>query len=348
MKIGIVGFPGSGKTTIFNALTGLRSETGLGGKSRENTGVIKIPDERVRQLAEIHQSKKQVLAEVLFVDVAIQPTAQGGGLPPQVLTAMQGCEVLVLVLRGFANPMLEAQPDPLRELDGFLTELILSDQGPLENRRERIKKEAGKDKERGVIDKCITHLESGQPMRSLTLDTTEQAALTGFGLLSAKPLLVLLNQEEGDFAAGLPKAVTQTAQQKKLEIMAISGKLEMDIGELSPAEQNEFLEAMGISASARDRFVQQAYALLDLISFLTTGADESRAWPIPRGTTALRAAGKIHSDIERGFIRAETIAYADLLELGSEKKAREAGKMRAEGKEYVVRDGDIINFRFNV
>lgn len=350
MKIGIVGFPGSGKTTIFNALTGLRAETGPGGKARENTGVIKVPDQRVVLLAELHQSKKQVLAEVQFVDVAAPPEnqARGGALPPQVLQAMQGCEALVLVLRGFESPMLETPPDPVREMGGFLAELILSDLGPLENRRERIKKETGKDKERALIDKCIAHLESEKPMRALTLDATEQSLLSGFSLLTSKPLLALLNQNEDDFAVGLPAPLSDAARTNGLELMPISGKLEMDIAELPPEEQGEYLEALGISASARDRFVQKAYALLDLISFLTTGEDESRAWPISRGTSALRAAGKIHSDIERGFIRAETIAYDDLLELGSEKKARDAGKMRAEGKEYIIQDGDVINFRFNV
>ena len=169
-----------------------------------------------------------------------------------------------------------------------------------------------------------------------------------FGLLTARPVLVLLNQEEDDFAGGLPAPLADAAAKQGLELMAISGKLEMDIAGLPPEEQAEFLAAMGIAASARDRFVQRAYGLLELISFLTTGEDESRAWPIRLGTTALKAAGKIHSDIERGFIRAETIAYDDLIALGSEKAARDAGKMRSEGKEYEVRDGDVIIFRFNV
>ncbi len=350
MKVGIVGFPGSGKTTIFNALTGLAAETGLGGKTRENTGVIKVPDERVERLAELHRSKKKVLAEIVFVDVAAPPDTRqrGGGLPPQVLQAMQGCEALVAVLRGFASPMIEAPPDPVRELADFRAELILSDLGPLENRRERIRKDAEKAKERALIEKCIAHLESEQPISSLGLDPAEEQQLSGFGLLTAKPLLCLLNQDEADFSDGLPAPLAAAAAAQGLELMAISGKLEMDIAELPSQEQEEFLAAMGIATLARDRFVQSAYAMLELISFLTTGEDESRAWPIRRGTSAVRAASKIHSDIERGFIRAETIPYADLIELGSDKAAREAGRMRSEGKEYIIQDGDVINFRFNV
>ncbi|MCZ6646285.1 MAG: DUF933 domain-containing protein [SAR324 cluster bacterium] len=350
MKAGIVGFNGSGKTTIFNALTGLRAETGPGGKARENTGIIKVPDSRVAELAVQHNSKKQVLAEVQFLDVATPQTGRelGGGLPAQVLGAMQGCDALVVVLRGFANPNLEAPPQPSRELNNFRAELILSDLAPLENRLERIKKEADKARERSLIEKCIAHLEAERPMYSLALNSAETQTLSGFSMLTSKPMLLLLNQEEDDFAGGLPEDISAAARGEGLELMAISGKLEMDIAGLPPQEQQEFLAAMDITASARDRFVQRAYSLLELISFLTTGEDESRAWPIRQGTTALKAAGKIHSDIARGFIRAETIAYEHLIALGSEKKARDAGKMRAEGKEYIVQDGDVINFRFNV
>ena len=185
-------------------------------------------------------------------------------------------------------------------------------------------------------------------MRSLALTEGEQQLLSGFGLLSDKPVLYLLNQDEDDFSQGMPPSLAELADGEGQEIMAISGKLEMDIAGMAEEEQGEFLQALGISALARDRFVGKAYALLELISFLTTGEDESRAWPIRRGTTALKAAGKIHSDIERGFIRAEVIGFKELTELGSEKKARVEGKLRSEGKEYIVQDGDVITFRFNV
>lgn len=354
MKIGIVGFPGSGKTTIFNALTGSHAQTGLGGvghgtKGRENLGTIKVPDERVDRLAELHHSKKKVYAEISFVDVAGKPQAGGkGGLDPQSLAAMRECDALVVVVRAFANPELPDPPDPKRDLSRFLAELILGDLQPLESRRERMKKEGGKDHEKALVAQCITHLEKERLLNELALSSDDIRTLAGFGLLTLKPMLCLLNQDEGDVAAGVPPDIQQHARHAGLDLMGISAKVEMDIASMAPEEQPEFLAALGLKAAARDRFIQAAYAKLDLISFLTTGPDESRAWPIKQGTTAQKAAGKIHSDIERGFIRAEVIPYADLVALGSEKKAREAGKLKLEGKDYVVLDGDVIEFRFNV
>jgi hypothetical protein len=350
MKIGMVGFPGSGKTTIFNALTGAHAQTGVpGGKARENLGTIKVPDPRIDKLSALHASKKNVYAEIAFVDVVgrAEPGAKGA-LDAHTLAAMRECEVLALVLRAFANPALAEAPDPLRDLANFRAELILSDLGPLENRQERMKKEHGKDTEKTLVARCIAHLEAEQPLITLDFSTEEQRTLAGFGLLTLKPMLCLLNQEEGDVAKGIPDAVGQAAHSAGLDLIGISGKIEMDIADLPPQEQPEFLAALGIAASARDRFIREAYAKLDLISFLTTGPDESRAWTIKRGSTAQRAAGRIHSDIERGFIRAEVISYSELVALGSEKKAREAGKLRLEGKDYIVQDGDVIEFRFNV
>ena len=349
MKIGIVGFAGSGKTTIFNALTGLRAETGASGKTRENMGVIKVPDERVEHLARLHSSRKKTFAEVNFVDVGARPdgaAAKGSGLDSQVIQAMQNCEALVVVVRAFENPMLSSAPDPVRDLRDFRTELILSDLGPLENRLKRIQKEAGKDSERALLARCIAHLENEQPLATMDLAEEELRSLAGFAHLSRKPQLILVNQSESDLSGGIPEGLRQVAGEGTL--LAISGKVEMDIAEMDEAEQPEFLEALGLTESARDRFVRSAFELLDLICFLTTGEDESRAWPIHRGTSAHRAAGKIHSDIERGFIRAEVISYEDLVSLGGEKQARDAGRLRLEGKEYIVRDGDVINFRFNV
>ncbi len=348
MKVGIVGLAGAGKTTIFNALTGLRAETGLGGRKQEHMGVIKVPDERVDTLATMHASKKRVYAEVTFVDVAAGPelTSAKGALPRPVIAVMQSCDALVLVLRAFANPALAEPPDALRDLRTLQAELILSDLGPLENRRDRLKKEPGRPGEKELLERCIAHLESERSLATLGLAPEQASQLAGFGLLSLKPLLYLLNQEEADFTGEIPSALA--GETEGLPLLALSGKIEMDIAELSPEEQPEFLAALGLERTARDRFVQAAYGLLDLISFLTTGPDESRAWPIKRGTTAQRAAGRVHSDIERGFIRAEVIAYEALVALGGEKQARDAGKLRLEGKDYVVQDGDVIEFRFNV
>jgi ribosome-binding ATPase len=350
MKVGIVGFPGCGKTTIFNALTGLQAQTGFGGKTKENMGSIKVPDPRVDRLAELHASKKKVYAEITFVDVGARPeqTSNKSGIDSQVLAAMRECDALVLVLRGFANPSLSEIPNPGKDMTSFISEMILSDMAPLENRSERLKKEFGKEKEKELVQRCITHLEAERPLSSLSISPEEQRTLAGFGLLTLKPLLVLLNQEEGDLAGGIPADLAAQAAKAGLDLMGISGKIEQDIGALAPEEQPEFLNALGLTASARDRFIRQAYAKLDLISFLTTGPDESRAWPIKRGTTAQKAAGRIHSDIERGFIRAEVIPCGELITLGSEKKARDAGKLRLEGKDYTVQDGDVIEFRFNV
>lgn len=348
MKIGIVGYPGAGKTTIFNALTGLRAETGPGGRVRENMGAIKVPDARIDRLAEMHHSKKRVYAEVVFVDVAVGSQSRSArvGLPPSVIQAMQGCDALVLVLRAFANPALADAPNPIMELNDLQAELILSDMGPLESRLEKLQKEPGRPGEKELLTKCLAHLETNAPLVSLGFTPEELAPLAGFALLSNKPALYLLNQEEDDFTGEIPAEIAAACGD--YPAMAISGKIEMDIGELAPEEQPAFLEAMGLEQPARDRFVQAAYGLLDLISFLTTGEDESRAWPIQRGSKAARAAGKIHSDIERGFIRAEVIAYDELIALGGEKQARDAGKLRSEGKEYFVQDGDVITFRFNV
>ncbi len=350
MKVGIVGFPGSGKSTIFNALTGLTKQAGAAGKDRERLGAIKVPDPRVERLTELFDSRKRVFAEITFIDVAVRPegAGAGGGLDPQIIQAMRECEALVLVLRGFANPMLAQPPEPASEMVRFREELILTDLIPLENRRERMKKETGRDRERALIDRCIGRLENGRSLLGAEFSEEERRLLSGFSLLSGKPLLCLLNQEEGDFPVGIPEALRAKAEGEGLPLMPISAKIEMDIATLPAEEQAEFLADLGADTSARDRFIRKSYDMLDLISFLTTGDDESRAWPIRRGTPARKAAGKVHSDIERGFIRAEVVGYDDLAVAESFKQARDRGLLRLEGKTYVVQDGDVINFRFYV
>jgi len=353
MKVGLVGFAGSGKTTIFNALTGLTAEVGgYGAKEKANVGVIKVPDHRVDRLAELYNPKKKTYAEISFVDVA-GPQAGAAeqaqsGLDPKLVQHMREADALVHVVRAFDHPILLEAPDPARDFRAFDDELILTDLLQIENRIARLKKEKDSAREADLMNRLKAALEAETLLRDMELAAEEIALIAGFRFLSLKPLLVLVNQ--GEDAAGheaLPE-VLSLAESKKLSLIAMSGKVESEIAELAPEEQREFLKDLGIEEPARERFIRAAYALLDLISFLTVGEDECRAWSIRRGTIAHRAAGAIHSDIERGFIRAEVTRFEDLIELGSEARCREHGKLKLEGKEYVVQDGDVVHFRFNV
>jgi ribosome-binding ATPase len=353
MKVGLVGFAGSGKTTIFNTLTGLSAEVGgYGAKEKANIGVIKVPDPRVERLAEIFNPKKKTFAEISFVDVAGPQTEDGlrseSGLDPKLVQHMREADALVHVVRAFANPMLLQAADPARDIRAFDDELILTDMVQIENRINRLKKEKDSTRERELLDRLKDALENEIPLRDMELAPEELGLIAGFRFLSLKPLLLLLNVSEEETAAQIPADTTELARSKNLSVIAMSGKVEMEIAQLNEDEQREFLQDLGITDPARDRFIRAAYALLDLISFLTSGEDECRAWSIRRGTTAHRAAGAIHSDIERGFIRAEVVRFEDLIELGSEARCREQGKLRLEGKDYIVQDGDVVHFRFNV
>jgi GTP-binding protein YchF len=353
MKVGLVGFAGSGKTTIFNTLTGLEAEVGgYGAKEKANVGVIKVPDQRVERLAELFNPKKKTLAEISFVDVAGPQAEQAeqsqSGLDARLVQHMREVEALVHVVRAFDNPMLAEQPDPARDIRAFDDELILTDLVQIENRIARLKKEKDSTRERELLERLKAALEQERPLRDLELSAEELQMMAGFRFLSLKPLLLLLNVDEQAAARGPSRDVLDLAESKHLSLIAMSGRAEMEIAQLAEDEQREFLQDLGIAEPARDRFIHAAYALLDLISFLTAGEDECRAWTIMRGTTAHKAAGKIHSDIERGFIRAEVVRFEDLVALGSEAKCREQGKLKLEGKEYVVQDGDVIHFRFNV
>jgi GTP-binding protein YchF len=349
MRVGIVGFTGAGKTTVFNALTGLSAS--LGGfrdTGKPNLGTIKVPDERVERLTEIFSPRKSTLAEIVFVDFPARGERGTAVLDRTVLAEMRDADALVQVVRGFPDPATAEPPDPARDIEAFAGELILADLQIVENRLERLRKEKGKEQERALVERCRAALESEQPLRTLELSAGEARALSGFGLLSRLPLLVTVNLNEEAAKEPLPQAVAAALERCRVTGIPMCAQIEMEIASLDPADRGAFLADLGLTESARDRFIRAAYALLDLVSFLTTGEDEVRAWPISRGTTAVRAAGKIHSDIERGFIRAEVVAYDDFIRLGSEAKCREAGRLRLEGKDYVVQDGDIIHFRFNV
>jgi len=350
MKVGIAGFPRSGKTTIFNALTGQHADVGgFTEPGKVHLGTIKVPDGRIDRLSEIFQPRKTTYAEMAFVDFPAAGEGTGGSaLETATLTQMRETDALVQVVRGFPDAVSGDAANPLRDLANFKSELLLADLVLIERRLERLKKEKGKEHEKALLERCKGQLDAEQPLRHLELTAEDAGALAGFGFLSRRPLLAVLNVSEADVHAEIPPAVAQWLAAERVDGLSLSGKIEMEIAALEPADRQAFLEDLGLTATARDRFIRAAYALLDQISFLTSGEDEVRAWTIRRGTTAVKAAGKIHSDIERGFIRAEVVHYDDFVRYGSDAKCREHGKLRLEGKEYVVTDGDIIHFRFNV
>jgi len=340
MHVGICGYPGSGKTTVFRALA-------PGGKADREIayGNIKVPDERVDFLSSVFHPKKTTFAEITFVDVG-SGTRSGGAFPPAVLQGMRNADVIVHVVRGFENSSLTTPPDPPRDEKAFDEELLLLDLGTLEKRKERFKKEAKKGLEVEVNAKMIEHLEKSEPLRTLDLSEEEQRALgPGIQLLSMQPLITLYNLSEDAWNDAARADLRATKHGKAWVKMALCGSIEAEIAALPPEEQKDFLEGLGLGEPARNVFVRESYRLLDYISFLTAGPDECRAWPIRRGTNAKRAAGKVHSDLERGFIRAEIYRPEDLKTYGSEAALKTNGKMRLEGKDYIVKDGDVVHFR---
>jgi hypothetical protein len=342
MKIGICGFAGSGKTTLFNALTGQNAPVGFGG-GKVNLGAIKVPDRRVDALAEIDDPRKTTYAEMLFADV---PGGRGtSSLDPQTLGRIREMDALVQVVRGFDAG--QGEPDPLGELSAFEAELILSDMQIIEKRLERLRKDLSDPRMTALLERCLAQFEDERPLRSLDLGDEERTSLSGFAFLSIKPLLLVLSQPEGA-AAGDAASLEAAAAERGLQLMPLCGPIEAEIAALDPGDQAEFLADLGLDEPASARFIRRAFGMLDLISFLTRGPDECRAWPLRRGSNAVEAARQIHSDIARGFIRAEVIRFEDFARLRSEAACRDAGLLRIEGKQYVVEDGDICHFRFNV
>jgi ribosome-binding ATPase len=346
MKAGLVGYARSGKTTLFNALTGLH-KGGAAGRGQVNLGAIKVPDPRIDALSAIFHPRKTTYAEMRFVDVP-GPSGKGTGLDAAALDALGEVDAFCLVVRGF--PGLDGAPaDPARELADFDAELVLHDLGIVEKRLDRLRKEQRKGSgEFHELERVHAQLDQGSPLRVMRWSDAEEKELAHFGLLSRRPLLVVVNVPEASAAAPVPPEVEAAARPRGAEVLSLCAEVEAEIAQLDPADQPEFLRSLGVAEPARARFIRAAYRLLDLISFFTVGEDEVRAWPIRRGDRAPRAAGRIHSDLERGFIRAEVTHYDDFIALGSEAKARHEGKLRLEGKEYVVQDGDILNIRFAV
>ncbi len=352
MKVGVIGFTRGGKTTIFNALTGAHAAVGAFGSRDANLAVLKVPDERVDRLTEIYTPKKKTYAEFEFVDVAPNESAgDSKALDSAALTVLRNAEALVHVVRAFGkedvvHPL--GSVDALRDCRAMEEEIQLSDLIVIEKRLKRLAKERTKGPEPDVLNRCREHLEPGEPLRSLELSAQEQLTVAGFGFLSRKPLLLLGNYGEESIGEDDPAGLEAYAQGQGQTLVAMCGEMEAEVAELPEEEREAFRADLGLGEESRTRFLRSAYENLGLISFLTVGEDEVRAWTIPKDAKALDAAGVIHSDIQRGFIRAEAVSYDHFIAGGSMAKAKEQGHVRLEGKEYVVQDGDMLLFRFNV
>lgn len=357
MKIGIMGLKQSGKTTLFNALTGQEASTGYGANKLEvNMGSVKVPDERLDKLSSIFNPKKQVNAMVEYVDVA--GVEGDGAIDSGLLNQIKTTDALLVVIRAFEDDSVSHPYDsvaPIRDFNGLMEEFILSDQAIAENRISKIEKivqsnkNAKEKKEYDLLIRIVGYLEDLKPLREISFSDEEMKLIRGYQFLTLKPVLVIFNTGEGDNGGDVMKEFDKAASDMAgVEAVAISCKIEMEISRLDDEEKEMFMEDLGISALARDKVIRASYDLLGLIAFFTVGEDECRAWTIRNGTVAQKAASEIHSDIERGFIRAETVSYNDFITFGTYVKCKEEGKLRLEGKEYIVKDGDIINYRFNV
>jgi GTP-binding protein YchF len=346
MKIGLVGFAGSGKTTVFNTMTGLDVPVGFGGDIR--LGVVKVPDERIDRLSEVFSPKKTTYAEISFCDIPGEYGAEKKGLSRLALQQIRDQEVFCLVLRDFDNPAVDGDPNPAADLEAFHAECVLADLEIVERSLDRGRWEGAGTQEMAAFEKMKEALEQERPLRALSAQELNRDNLKGYGLLTDRPLLVAVNRSDGKVSEPLPSQLTTRLAEIRAAGLVLSASVEAEIAGLEPVDQMAFLEDLGLAESALARFIRTAYGLLDLISFFTVGADEVRAWTIKRGTRARRAAGRIHSDLERGFIRAEVIPYQAFMEHGSEQAVKDAGRLQIEGKDYVVSDGDIQSIRFNV
>lgn len=357
MELGIIGLPQSGKTTLFNTLTQGNIPTGIsGGKLSVHTAVIDVPDERVDVLSKLFQPKKIVYAKVTYADIAgLDGESAGSGISGQLLNTLSQMDGFIHVVRHFENPLVPhfaGSVDPLRDLETMESELILNDLIQVERKLERLEEERkrgghGRDKalvgrEHELFTRLAEQLSQGLPLRDETFSTEEEKMLSSHGLLSRKPQLVVINQSEGQTPIDIE------APNARTKIICIPIKLEMEIAQLPPEEAALFMAEYGIQEPSLNRLIRLSYDLLDLISFFTAGEKEVHAWTVKRGASALEAAGKIHSDLEKGFIRAEVIGYDELAELGGFSEGRQAGKLRLEGKGYPVQDGDVITIRFNI
>jgi GTP-binding protein YchF len=358
LRAGLFGFPSAGKTALFQLLTSAREAPRPGGKAEANVGVSRVPDDRLDRLTALFNPRKHVPATVEFADVAGTAAGQTEAQALLDLAPFRNADALLHVVRLFRDPSVPhpaGSVDPSRDVRTMEDELILADLGVVEKRLERLERDLKKGnnpelrKEQEILVRCKTALEAGQPLRALGLAGDDAKRLRGFQFLSSKPLLLVLNLDEADLSqadravqlAGLESFMSGAATRA----VPICAKIELEIAQLDAADAAAFMADLGLHESGLDRVIRASYDLLGYISFFTVGDDECRAWSIPRTTTAVLAAGEIHSDISRGFIRAEVVAYDRLLARGSLAACREHGELRLEGKEYVVQDGDVINFR---
>jgi len=365
LRAGIVGLPNVGKSTLFNALTAQQSALAANypfATIEPNVGVVAVPDERLEPLARIVKTTTIVPATVEFLDIAglVRGASKGEGLGNQFLANIRETDAVIQVVRCFEDENVhhvEGSVDPRRDIETIQIELALADLATVERRRERAQKTAkGGDKtaraETEVAGKLLAALSEGRPARTVALDETERAVARGFFLLTMKPTIYAANVDEATLAApdANPhvQAVREMATAEGAECVVISAQIEAELVELPPEDRLGYLQSLGVESSGVDLMIRGAYRLLGLMSFLTAGEKEVRAWTIPRGTRAPQAAGTIHTDIERGFIRAEVVSYDDLVRAGSYTVAREQGMLRLEGKDYVMQEGDVVHFRFNV
>ncbi len=356
MRLGIIGLPQSGKTTVFNALTrGDQPVNMSGGRIEVHTAVVDVPDGRVDQLSNLFKPKKTIYAKVTYADIAgLEGSASKSGISGQLLNQLSQMDGFVHVVRCFENPNVShpaGSVDPRRDIAAMDAELLLNDLIAVERKLEKLgeerKKGAGRDRalierELDLFNRFHTHLAADHLLREMEISADEWKVISGFGFLSQKPMLLLLNLSDGQPAPAIDYPHRHSA------VIGLQGRLEMELAQLSTADAEMFMAEYGIEELGLSKVIGLSYDLLGLQSFFTVGADEVRAWTIQRGTPALEAAGVIHTDLQKGFIRAEVVTYEDLLSLGGLNEARSKGKLRLEGKEYILRDGEIMHVRFNL